>query len=91
MIVKLLLSLCKSFIANLPVLDLDFGYLIAMQEFAFDLIVDGVSLLGVFIGGKGLQAIFIYFGVLLAINAFYIAYQLVWFFLKKLPMLNIRQ
>ena len=91
MIVKLLLTLCKAFLANLPTMDFDFGYLIAAQEFAFDLIVDGIQLLGVFIGPNGLQAIFIYFGVLLAVNAFYIAYQLVWFFLKKLPMLNVRQ
>ena len=91
MMVMGLLSLCKGFLSNLPKIDFDFGYLSASADFALDTIIRGIRFLGVFLGAQGLQAIYVYFGVLLAINSFYVAYQLVWWFIKKIPMINVDQ
>lgn len=91
MMVMGLLSICKSFLSNMPKIDFDFGYLYASADFALDTIVRGIRFLGVFLGAQGLQAIYVYFGVLLAINSFYVAYQLIWWFIKKIPMIDVDQ
>lgn len=56
---------------------------------AVDTVCDGVSLLGLFIGDVGLYAISLYLGFVLALELFYLAYQVVWFIVKKIPMLNV--
>lgn len=60
-------------------------------EHGLQLIVDGVSLLGLFIGDIGLYAIAIYLGSIVSINIFYLSWQFIWFCIKKIPMVNIRE
>lgn len=53
-------------------------------------VVQGVSLLRYFAGDTAILALSIYLVVVAAINTFYLAYQILWFIITKIPMLNVR-
>lgn len=60
-------------------------------ESAMDYILNAIDVLGVFIGDTGIQAIGLFLAWVVIINTAYLAYQVFWFVVKKLPFFNIRQ
>lgn len=57
---------------------------------AMSFITGSIQILGVFIGPTGLQAIGLFLAYIALLNTAYMAYQLFWFAVKKIPFLNIR-
>lgn len=86
-----LLSIVGFFLDSLPKIEFDFGALASYADMATTLVLQGIEVLGAFIGPQGMTALSVYLGAIIVINSFYIAYQLVWWFIKKIPLLDISQ
>lgn len=56
-----------------------------------DFITGSIEILGVFIGSTGLRAIGLFLAWIALLNTAYMAYQVFWFAVKKIPFLNIRE
>lgn len=94
MIIKKLLELCLSLLTSLlsnvgsiPNLPLQVGQ---MFQSVIGIMLDGVDLLGLFIGPTALTFIGVCLDVIIAMNLFYFGYTCVMWFVKKIPFLGIK-
>ena len=91
MMVLGLLGIVGFFIDALPTIEFDFAQFADAFSTCFMFVLDGIDLLGTFLGSGAMSILGVYLGIIVLINSFYIAYQLIWWFIKKIPMLDIRQ
>ena len=78
-----------SMVEPLTIPNLD--YIVGGYVDIVDLAVQGVSLLRYFAGDTAIFFLSIYLAVVAAINVFYMAYQILWFIITKIPLLNVKQ
>lgn len=93
MIITALFGLLSRFIDGLPQLELNgefFDQFAAGSTLALEYLVSGISFLASLIGNDNVRLFGFYIMLVFSINVFYLAYQLLWFFIKKIPMLNIK-
>lgn len=86
-----LLTLIGSLISALPIEapELD-PTVLKFGDLGWNYIMNAINILGTFIGPTGMNAIKIYLSLIIVINAFYFAWQLFNFIIKKIPFLNYR-
>ena len=94
MIIKKLLELCLSLLTSLlsnvgsiPAIPQD---ILSLFQMVINYMVNGIDLLGLFIGPVALTAIGICLDVIIALNLFYFGYSCVMWFVKKIPFLGIK-
>ena len=94
MIIKKLLELCLSLLTSLlsnvgsiPDLPSNLGTFI-FQILSY--LLDGIDLLGLFIGPIALTFIGVCLDIIIAMNLFYFGYTCVMWFVKKIPFLGIK-
>lgn len=93
MIIKALLDLIYSVLSLLLVFELPKfpdSIMNVMGQFP-QYIGTGLSVLRAFIGGEAMGILGILLGLVLAMNAAYLVYSLVFYVIRKIPMLNVRQ
>lgn len=93
MMLSMVFTVLISLFNELPPLEIpdlfeQFGTVI---EMFFSVIQEGLDLCIMFMGAGTVQFIGIYLGIIIIIDSFYLAYQMIWWFIKKIPMLNIKQ
>lgn len=94
MIIKKLLDLCLSLLTSLlsnvgSVPDLPTN----LTQSVFQILtymLDGIDLLGLFIGPTAMTFIGVCLDVIIAMNLFYFGYSCVMWFVKKIPFLGIK-
>lgn len=95
MIVSLLMGLLGAFFDILPVLEIEniaiLENLIDSVDVGLNYINSGISFLGALIGHDTVFLLGLYMSLVLSIDVFYLAYQTVWFFIKKIPLIDIKQ
>lgn len=90
MMVLGLLSLMGSLISALPVEGPAFDpSFFEMVDTGWNYIMTAIDILGVFIGPVGMRAIGLFLAFVMALNLFYMGWQVFWFVIKKIPMLNV--
>ena len=94
MIIKKLLELCLSLLTSLlsnvdsiPALPINLTSIL-FQILSY--MLDGIDLLGLFIGPTALTFIGVCLDVIIALNLFYFGYSCVMWFVKKIPFLGIK-
>lgn len=91
MIQSLLFGALIGFLEDLPALETSvFGEFSAVGEYFIIFFQSGLSLFVSLAGVNAVRFISYYLLAVIALDTFYLAYQLVWFFLKKIPMLDIK-
>ena len=94
MIIKKLLEMCLSLLTSLlsnvgSIPDLPNNFIsIVLQIMGY--MLDGIDLLGLFIGPTALTFIGVCLDVIIAMNLFYFGYSCVMWFVKKIPFLGIK-
>ena len=94
MIIKKLLELCLSLLTsllsrlgNIPALP---EQILTIFQTVLNYMVNGVDLLGLFIGPTALSFIGICLDVIIALNLFYFGYSSMMWLVKKIPFLGIK-
>ena len=93
MIIKLLISLILNLLyillpVNLPALPE--SVFSTMEEIATN-IGTGISILRAFIGNDAMTLLAVLFGLVILLEVFYFGWSLVWFVIRKVPMLNVKE
>lgn len=94
MIIKKLLELCLSLLTSLLS---NVGSIPALPQNILDVfstiltyMLNGIDLLGMFIGATALTFVGFCLDVIIAMNLFYLGYSTVMWFVKKIPFLGIK-
>lgn len=91
MIVTMLFELTIGFFSSLEPMEADFSALMQSIDFIGNAISGGIDLLIMIAGAQTVSIIGIYLGLILVLDTFYLTYQLLWWFIKKIPLLDISQ
>lgn len=92
MIVSMYLGLLEVFFDALPVIEFpSLDLLMAYTSLGMQYFIEGISFLTVLIGNPSMQILKLYLTVVIVLNSFYLAYQILWWFIKKIPLLDISQ
>lgn len=92
MIVTALFSFFMMCLDVLPSITIDnVDSIIEYYSYGIQIVVQGMGVFRLFFGDLAVTSIVVFLGGVLAINFFYLAYQVIWFALTKIPMLNIKQ
>ena len=94
MIIKKLLEMCLSLLTSLlsnvgSVPDLPNNFTAIIFQIT-SYMLDGIDLLGLFIGPTALTFLGVCLDVIIALNLFYFGYSCVMWFVKKIPFLGIK-
>lgn len=86
-----LLTLIGALISALPIEGPEFDpSFFTYLDQGWSYVVTAVDIFGVFIGPTGMRAIGLFLSFVIAINIFYLGWQLFLFVAKKIPFLNIQ-
>lgn len=93
MLIKLLISLILNLLYILLPVNLP-----ALPESVFTIVNEvaaniglGMSVLRAFVGNDVMTLLFVLFGLVILLEAFYFGWSLVWFVIRKIPMLNVKE
>lgn len=91
MIVTMLFELTIGFFDLLQPMEADFSSLMAALDYIGVFFAGGVDFLVMIAGKQTVSILGIYLGLILVLDVFYLTYQMLWWFIKKIPLLDISQ
>lgn len=92
MIITMLLGIVGAFFDALPVIEWpSLDILNQYLGYALEYFIGGISVLQALIGAPAMSILKLYLTIVIILNSFYLAYQMLWWFIKKIPLLDIRQ
>lgn len=92
MIITMLMGIVEFFFDFLPVIEFpSFDLIEQYLSVGVMYFVEGISLLTALVGTPTMQILKLYLTVVVVLNSFYLAYQILWWFIKKIPLLDISQ
>lgn len=90
MIVTALFSIFSGLFSQVEPISADFSFIVGWLEAVGPVIEEAISLFIALVGRTTASILVTYLGAVLILNAFYFSYQVVWFIIKKIPMLDIK-
>lgn len=90
MIITMLFGIVGLFFDTLPVIELpSLSLLNEYLNVGMGFFFQGVSFLTVLVGIPTMQILKLYLTIVVILNSFYLAYQMLWWFIKKIPLIDI--